>query len=282
MIINYKAKKEESIRDFLSFYHLSKSKIYKLFFEKRIMVNNNLINENYILNKDDIISISYDEKIDYIPQEYKLDIIYEDDYFLIINKPSGIIIHDNLNSLSNYVAYYYKQNNINLSIKYAHRLDKDTTGIIIFCKDLLTLSYMDYFISTHEIKRKYVAIAKGYFKNKESYIEKPISTDRHINGKMVIAKNGKYAYTSYKVLKEFNNLSLVELLLKTGRTHQIRVHLKSINHPIYGDELYGDKVNNKRLMLHSISVNFINPHTLKEMYFETKLPDDFIELIEGK
>ena len=275
MKIKYIINEQIKARDYLLSFYVSKSNIYKLFTNKQVYLNGNLINENQILNPNEILEIDYNESINYKPIDYNLDILYEDDYFLIINKPAKIIIHDDNDSLCNLVASYYIKNHINLSIKYAHRLDYDTTGVIIFCKDLLTLDYMNNYIETHDIKREYIALANNRFSKSEGTIDLNIGSDRHVNNKYIVSKSGKRAITHYEVIKNYKKYSLVKLILETGRTHQIRCHLSHINHPIIGDTLYGDNSNlSTRCLLHSSSVKFIHPVTKKEIIINTDIPED--------
>lgn len=268
MRINYYINYDTTIREYLGIFKLGKSNIYKIM-NGNLYLNDELIKKDVNIYKGDVISINYDEEIDYIPEEGKLDIIYEDDYFLVINKQPGIIIHDNHNSLCNIVANYYKKKNINLSVKYASRLDTDTSGVIIFCKDLLTLCYMNDLVLNHNLNRYYLALCEGKFSKKEDVIELPIGSDRHNNNRYVVARNGKYAKTSYKVVKEYKDYTLVELKLTTGRTHQIRVHMSHIGHPLLGDIKYGAK-SKGRVMLHSYKEEFINPYNLKLCSFSCK------------
>ena len=139
---------------------------------------------------------------------------------------------------------------------------------------------MNHYISTHEIKRKYIALVNNKFSKKNGTINEPIGSDRHINNKYVVYKNGKEAIIHYNVIKEYKNYSLVELILETGRTHQIRCHLSYINHPIIGDKLYGDKSNlASRCLLHSKSISFIHPITKEVIEIDSKIPEDFKELM---
>lgn len=284
MLINYPVNKASTVREFLESFYLSKSKIYTLFFENKILVNDHKCKERDLIKVGDIITIDHDEEIDYKIKKGKLDILYEDQYFLIINKPYGIIIHngkDNDDALCNLVAGYYKENGISLNIRFAHRIDKDTTGIIVFCKDILTLSYMNHFIETHEIRRAYRLLVSGYFKNKKGVIDKPIGEDRHSNSRMRISNTGKESITEYEILKQFNNISYVECKLKTGRKHQIRVHMASLNHPLLGDTLYGgDNKLIKRVALHSYNIKFIHPFFNEEMDITAKLPIDMNNILK--
>lgn len=247
-----------------------------------LLINNNKVDLNYILKEKDILNIdlSYFDYIDQIPTYHKLDIIYEDRDILIINKEKNMIIYDeNSNdNLVNYIAYYYKKNKINSKIRYIHRLDRDTTGLFIIAKHYLIHNYLNYILENKILERKYLALCINKFKNKEGIINEPISNDRHSN-KVIINKKGKEAITNYKVLKEHKNYSLVELKLETGRKHQIRIHMKSINHPLLGDNLYNKESNLiDRCALHSYSVKFYNPLEDKEINIKIDLPEDMKEI----
>ena len=279
MIFKYKILKDISLKEYLNSYFISKSKIYTLFLEKRIFINRNLAKENSNLKKDDILEINENQEIDYAIDDIPIDIAYEDDYLLIINKPKGIIIHDDdknkHNTLSNRVANYYAKNNLNINVRFAHRLDFDTTGLIIYAKDSLSFSYLNHYIENHELKRYYLALVEGNFNNTKGKIIKNIGRDRHNNNKYLISKSGKEAITNYEVIKQYEGYSLVKLLLETGRTHQIRVHMAYIGHPLLGDELYGKKsklIN--RCALHSYKLDFIHPVTRKNIVIEASIPED--------
>lgn len=267
--------------DFLSFFHLGKNKMKKCDY----LVNNKESSLDIVLNIGDIISIDDHENIDFIPGGGSLDILYEDEYFLIINKPSGILVHpddkNKLGTICNMVAKYYKENNINHSVKYLHRIDIDTTGILMFAKDLLTSSYMNYLISIHEVRRVYLAITSGTLEPKDGIIDMPIGEDRHHKQRRRVSKTGERAITLYKTLKELeHNYSLIEVILETGRTHQIRVHMKYLGHPLAGDMLYGGSLKHiKRQALHSYKVEFSHPFKEETIKIEAKIPNDMKKLI---
>ena len=238
----------ESISSFLERMHLSKKKIYDLKINKKITGNfDELING--------FIDINLDEEVNYKPIEGSLDIIYEDDNLLVVNKPRGIIIHDETNSLANIVANYYIKNNIKSEIRFPSRLDKDTTGVVIFAKNMIMASYLDYLFASDLVDKEYIALCHNKFSELSGKITYSISTDRHNNNKMVTTINGKKCKTLYKVLYN-GNISYVSLRIKTGRTHQIRVHLSKIGHSILGDKIYGDGIGN--LMLHCKKIEFNN------------------------
>lgn len=284
MIFKYDSKQfvGSSIIEFLNHFHLGKSKIYTLFLDKLIKVNDNDVNRNYIIKENDIITLIEDEENDFKPDDKKLNIIYEDDYLLIINKPSGIIVHPDdktkNNTLCNIVANYYKNKGYNISVKYAHRLDIDTSGIIIFTKDMLTSSYMNYIISNHTLNRYYLCYVSGKLKNKKGVINAPIGEDRHHKSRRRVSKTGQVAITNYEVIEE-KTYSKLLVKLETGRTHQIRVHLSHIGHPLLGDELYsGDMSKIKRVALHSYKVDFIHPVTNKKIELVKDVPFDLKKL----
>ena len=243
--------KGESINSFLNRMHLGKKKIYDLRINKKISGNYKDFDE--VLNEE--IDINLDEDINYNPIEGNLSIIYEDDNYLVINKPRGIIIHDESNSLANIVASCFIKNNIKAEVRYPSRLDRNTTGVVIFPKNMLIASYLDFLFANDEIKKEYIALCHNEFKNDNGTINYNISTDRHNNNKMVTTINGKKAITNYKVIKN-GKISYVSINIKTGRTHQIRVHFAKIGHPILGDDIYG--LNDGELMLHCKKIEFIN------------------------
>ena len=273
MKINYPVLEKTTIINYLNKFKIGKSNIYKIMLDS-LYLNGNLTKKDCKINPGDIISIDYNEELGFKPTFGKLDIIYEDEHFLIVNKPAGIIIHDEESSLCNLVAYYYQKNNINLSVKYASRLDTDTSGVIIFCKDLLTLCYMNDLVLNHNLKRQYLAVCEGRFKQSKGIVEMPIGRDRHNNNRYIVYKNGKYAKTEYEVLDYKNSKSLVLCTLFTGRTHQIRVHMSYLHHPLVGDIKYGGKYND-RVMLHSYIESFINPYTNELMEVKCAVPKEF-------
>ncbi|MBR6072421.1 MAG: RluA family pseudouridine synthase [Acholeplasmatales bacterium] len=277
MIINYPIYNDGNLLDFLKSFHLGKAKIYNLFLNKNVLLNNHVAKQTDFIKCNDIVSIIYDEEIDYKLGSGLVDVLYEDEYFLIVNKKRGIIIHDGKDNdiaLCNDIAKYYYDNGIYLSVKFPNRIDKDTSGIMIFCKDMLTLTYMNYLIENHDIVKEYLAICGGKLKNKSGKITYRIGRDRHVD-KMRVSSTGLDALTEYKVLKECNDYSLVRCRIKTGRTHQIRVHMSYIGNPILGDTLYGGSTKyGNNTLLHSYRVEFIHPVTLEKIEVLAPIPPD--------
>ena len=216
-----------------------------------------------------------------------LDIIFEDDSFLIINKAPNIAVHPSINhyenSLSNGVKYYFNKINLNKKIRPVNRLDKDTSGLVVFAKNEYIQENLIRQMKLNTFKKEYIAILEGKLPQKEGIINLPISRklgsiiEREVN-----FEEGQEAITLYKVISEMDNLSLVKFELKTGRTHQIRVHSKYMNCPLLGDSLYNKKstiIN--RQALHAQKIEFIHPITKNRISFEAKPPKDILNIFNN-
>ena len=269
IIVNEKFN-NKSIEYFLDYYKRSRKNKYLLFLEKRILLNNKVCNKDDILYIDDVIEIDLKEEyIDYELDDKKCDVIYEDEYILIVNKPSGIIVHDEKKSLANMVARYYKNNNLNISVRHLHRLDKETQGLIMYCKNSFFQPYLDDMFLNDKIERYYKAIVFGNVKEENFIINSPIGRDRHINNKYRVSKSGKEALTKCRVLKRKGKYTLLECKLETGRTHQIRVHLSSKKLYIVNDSIYGKKSNDfKEMGLYSYKLEWNDILTDKKKVVE--------------
>ena len=273
----------------LDYFHLGKAKKHQVLSGKIIYVNGILASYKTILQENDevIIDTSIFEKRDFPCENIPIDILYEDDYLLVINKEAHLIVHpDDKNktgTLVNRISNYYAKKNLDKSVRYVHRIDRDTTGIIIFAKDMFTNAYMNHFIEKHEITRIYLALCSNKFKETKGVINAKIGEDRHHKSRRRISKTGQEAITHYEVIKKLSRgINLVKLQLETGRTHQIRVHLSSINHPLLGDELYfGDCKLIKRTVLHSYQVSFIHPITRKKIQITCPLPKDMQRIVDN-
>lgn len=268
---------------------LSRSKIQKLIKEDLVTVNDKTVNANYLVKQNDKIEIK-DElnyEINVEPEDIPLDIVYEDDDLLIINKKSGMVVHPApghyTGTLVNALLYRF---NLTSGEKnrpgIVHRLDKDTSGLMLVAKNEFTHEKLSEMISKKEVERKYLAIVDGLIKHETGTIDAPIGRDATDRQKMAVTDvNAKDSVTHFKVLERFNNNTLIECILETGRTHQIRVHLAYIGYPVNNDPAYGrGKATEFGQMLHSKSIKLIHPRTGKELFFEVEPPQEFKEKLD--
>ena len=247
MILTYIVDSENiTLKAFLKQHYFSNRLLVKLKNKNAVFCNGINIYMDYILSLNDKITVNlnYEEENDNIvPTKMNLDIIYEDDSYIIINKPSGIAVHPSCRhyetSLSNGIKYYFVQIGLNKKIRPVNRLDKDTSGLVIFAKNEYVQECLIQQMKTHVFQKWYIALLDGILKEKQGIINAPISRKENSIIERCISENGDKAITHYKVLKDYTNYSLVEFLLETGRTHQIRVHSQYIGHSILGDTLYG-------------------------------------------
>lgn len=255
--------------------------------ENGMLLNGTWARVRDILHDHDslIITLIESESSDNIaPVELPLDIVYEDEDLLVINKPSDTPIHPSQgnyeNTLANAVAYYYAQKDESFTYRCINRLDRDTTGLLIIAKHMYSASLLSNMVQNREIHREYLAIATGLVPE-DGIIEAPIGrVDGSTIERQVDIENGDYACTHFKRLAYKNGFSLVSLKLATGRTHQIRVHMKYIGHPLPGDFLYNpDYSVIKRQALHSYRLEFIHPITGQDMEFVAELPEDMASII---
>lgn len=230
------------------------------------------------------INLNYNEdNSNIIPTKMTLDIIYEDDWFIIINKPAGIPVHPSAlhytDSLSNGVRYYFDSINLEKKIRPVNRLDLNTSGLVIFAKSEYIQEQLSYQMKEDIFKKEYICFINGSLDEISGIIDLPIARKDGSIIERCIDNNGQKSITIYEVLKKYDNYSKVKCLLKTGRTHQIRVHFSHIGHPLLGDTLYGFSSNFiDRQALHSYKVSFIHPITLEHLSFIAPLPDDMASL----
>lgn len=275
----------KTIKEFLKDNNIGRGKIEAIRVSKTSFINGVYANLETKLNEGDVLSFNIDEEIDFVCEDKEIEVIYEDDYLVAFNKPANMIIHPDDKSkggtLVNLVASYYKKNNIKRKIRYIHRIDKETTGIVLFAKDFLSEAILLKQINNHQIKKYYLALIEGHLKQNKGQIKANIGEDRHINNKMCVSKSGKEALTNYKEIKRFKDYSLVEFELITGRTHQIRVHSSYLKHPLLGDPLYGGNYQYiNRVALHSYKMEFTHPITNKEILIISYLNKDMNDLIK--
>lgn len=231
-----------------------------------------------------VVNLPEDETLDLIPEDIPLEIIYEDSDIVIINKAPNMVVHpahgNHNGTLVNALLYHIKDlSTINGVIRpgIVHRLDKDTSGVIVVAKHDEAHTTLSDMFKEKTLEKTYVCIAKGVFKDKSGRIETLIGRDPRDRKKMaVVTENGKIAISNYEVLDESKNYSLVKVRIETGRTHQIRVHMKSLNHPILGDATYGNSTDGiARQMLHAYRLKFTHPISKKDMVVTAPIPEDF-------
>ncbi|KXK51055.1 MAG: ribosomal large subunit pseudouridine synthase D [Chlorobi bacterium OLB5] len=297
----------------------SRTKIKNAMNEGFVEVNSKKVKANYVVQPNDNIEIILPylpDKEDVKPENIPLDILYEDNYLMIVNKPAGMVTHPAYKNYSgtlvNALMFYMGDSAAKLPrlngdedeggderAGIVHRLDKHTSGIMVVAKDEDTQRRLSKLFSRHDIEREYQAIVWGHFKTKKGRIEKPLGRNPKDRKKFAIIEGGKNAITDYEVVKEFDFTSLVKLRLHTGRTHQIRVHMYSTGHPVFGDTEYSGtephgiqltsnlkhRINNllelmPRQALHAKVLGFTHPITGKPLRFESDLPDDMKKLIK--
>ena len=268
---------------------LSRETITKMIDSDFILVNGKKVKASYKPVLGDKIDIKEgfvkDTKID--AKKLDLDIVYEDEYLMVINKPSGLVVHPGSgnkdNTLVNGLMYYTKNlSDIGDSDRpgIVHRLDKDTSGLMLVAKENKTHEILSEEFKKHNIHREYIALVDGVIEVSRGTIDAPIKRSKENYQKMTVAAGGKKAITNFEVIKRYKNNTLIRLVLETGRTHQIRVHMAYIGYPIHNDPVYNKKVSTSfGQFLHSEYLKFIHPITKKELEFRCPLPDEFQEYL---
>lgn len=286
---------EERIDKCISSYmeNLSRSYIQKIIKDGSVFVNDHTVKANYRVKVEDSIKFILPDSVEpNIPaQDIPLDIIYEDSDILIINKPKNMVVHPAPGhyegTLVNAIMYHCKDelSGINGVMRpgIVHRIDKDTTGSIIICKNDASHNAIAELLKTHDITRKYRAIVYGDIAEDSGTVDAPIGRHPNDRKKMAInEKNGKHAVTHYRVLERFGKYTYIECQLETGRTHQIRVHMASIGHPLLGDEVYAGRKSPFKLegqVLHAMTIGFKHPRSGEYIEFEAPLPQYFEKLL---
>lgn len=279
-------KSYKKLRDFLKAQEISSRYIKRAIKNQEIFLNFQKVTKNHELKAKDTISLYIpDEEYNVICQEKKLDIIYEDEDLLAINKPGGIIVHavgiEQEGTLSNFVGGYFQKNGIKRKVRVINRLDRDTSGLVLFAKNSMAHSVLAAQFIDRSIEKIYIAAIKGYLEGR-GRIEAPIGLGED-GIKREVRSDGKMAITEYEEIGKTQEGSILRLKLLTGRTHQIRVHLKSLGHPILGDSLYeGQSDLIKRQALHSKELTFKHPRNGKIIKLDAALPEDMEKLISSK
>lgn len=268
----------------------SRAKIQKLIDEGLMLVNDKVIKSSYKVSNGDVILITdKEEDMSVKPEKMDIDIVYEDDDVMVINKKSGVVVHpapgNYSGTLVNGLMYLSKDlSHVNGEFRpgIVHRIDKDTSGLLIVAKNDKAHRILAEELKEKKIKRKYIALVSGVINHDIGEIDAPIGRDPSDRKKMcVTSTNSKDAITHFRVLERYKNASLIECELETGRTHQIRVHMKYINHPVINDPVYG-KNNHGEFgqLLHAKEITFTHPTTKEVMSFSCEVPEEFNKILE--
>ncbi len=269
---------------------ISRSKAAKLI-EDNVLVNNKKVKNSYLVKENDKISITEyeEEEIKAIPEKMDLDIVYEDDDVIVVNKENGIVVHPAIgnthHTLVNGLLYHSKElssKNGEFRPGIVHRIDAYTTGLLMIAKNDKAHDFLAKQLNEKTVHRKYIALVWGVINNDTGTIDAPIGRDNLDRKKMAVVSGGKEAITHFKVLKRYKNATLIELKLETGRTHQIRVHMNYIGYPVVNDPVYGRRklIDNTGQCLHAKELGFIHPTTKKYMEFSCELPICFTNILK--
>ncbi len=287
----------------------SRSRLKKLIDDGDVLVNGGAIKSSYKLRENDEISVDlvFSDVDDFEPEDIPLDIIFEDEFLAVINKPAGMIVHPgagvSTGTLANAIAYRFnvehskfktQEKEIRDRIGIVHRLDKETSGLIVVAKNPLTLEKLSAQFRDRKVKKSYVALVHGFVRKLTGKIEEPIARDRKNRVKMAVDKNGRNALSAYNVRQRFEKFTLLDVQIKTGRTHQIRVHMAHMKHPIVGDETYNEGRDKQipeaqlrkaigdlnRFFLHAEKLSFTHPVTKKEHEFVQPMPVGLTDLLK--
>ena len=268
---------------------ISRSTVKKMIDEGFVLVNGKKVKASLILSEADELFVKdgFIKEASFEAEDIPINIVYEDDDLLVINKKSGMVVHpgngNTSGTLVNSLMHYTK----NLSNKEAfrpgivHRIDKDTSGLMLVAKNDKAHDILAEGFKNKTIKREYIALVCGVIGEDSGVIDAPIGRDAKDRKKMcVTSENSKKAVTHFKVLKRYEHYTLLRLILDTGRTHQIRVHMKYIGHPVYNDPVYGKAYNDFGQFLHSASIDFEQPTTHEHLHFECDVPKEFQDFLD--
>ena len=263
-------------------FHISARLLHKLIVEKHVLLNGSITDTRASVTNNDIIhvNLNFEEKSENIvARQMPLEIIFEDDSFLILNKPAGIAVHPSIlhyeDSLSNGVKFYFDSIGLKRKIRPVNRLDLNTSGLIIFAKNEYVQECLIQQMQCGTFKKEYIAIVSGHFDKSSGTINLPIARKENSIIERCVSPDGQEAITDYCVLEEHDDYSIIKCSLKTGRTHQIRVHMATVGHPLLGDSLYSEPSDIiSRQALHSYKICFVHPISHKSLEFTCELPED--------
>ncbi len=288
--MNIKVEKDEiRLDNFLASYlEVSRSQVTKMIKNKEILVNDKLVKPGFMLKQGDDINIDHNYDDNITPEKMNLDIVYEDDDVLVVNKANGVVVHpgagNNHGTLVNGLMYHTKLSDINGDSRpgIVHRIDAYTTGLLMIAKNNKAHEFLANELALKKTYRKYIALVWGVIPNDTGLIDAPIGRSKNDRKKMAVRGDGKKAITHFKVLERYSNATLIELKLETGRTHQIRVHMDYISHPVVNDPVYGNRklFDETGQCLHAKELGFTHPKTHEFMMFQSELPDCFLNILD--
>lgn len=269
---------------------ITRSQLKNLINDGHVTVNGQAVKPKYKVQAGDKISLVKPEpqSLELTPENIPLDIVYEDDDVIVVNKPQGMVVHPAPghpnHTLVNALLYHSPLSTINGTFRpgIVHRIDKDTSGLLMVAKNDLAHQSLAEQLRNKTNKREYLALVYGQIKEDEGTIDAPLGRNPQDRKKQAVVKSGRHAVTHFKVMKRYDNFTLVKCILETGRTHQIRVHMKYIGHPLVGDPLYGPRkvIGKDGQFLHAALLGFKHPRTGEEMVFEAPLPENFQKMLD--
>jgi 23S rRNA pseudouridine1911/1915/1917 synthase len=282
-----KASAEMSLRDYLSKrLQFSRRSIISLKKSGGALVNGTVSHMNVLLKEGDRIAITFEdrESENILPEQMSLDIVFEDENLIVLNKGAGMPVHPTrkhvMGTLANGLAYYWMDTGTSIKIRPINRLDKDTSGLIVFAKNAHIQHLLSFYIGKEEFKKEYIAMVHGQVLESEGTIDLPISREAEKAMKRIVHAEGDRAITHFRTISVFDEYSIVKIILGTGRTHQIRVHMSHIGHPLLGDTMYGGSTELiERQALHAEKITMLHPIAKQWLTFEAPVPSDMQRLL---
>lgn len=267
---------------------VSRSQVTKMIKAKEVLVNDKVVKPGFMLKENDVIVVNHVDEEGVKPEKMDLDIVYEDDDVIVVNKANGVVVHpgagNHSGTLVNGLLYHTKLSDVNGDVRpgIVHRIDAYTTGLLMIAKNNRAHEILAKELAEKKTYRKYVALVWGVIESDTGEIDAPIGRSKNDRKKMAVRADGKEAITHFKVLKRYDKATLIELRLETGRTHQIRVHMNYIGHPVVNDPVYGNRklFNDTGQCLHAKELGFVHPTTGKYMQFDSALPECFTNILK--
>ena len=267
---------------------VSRSQVTKMIKAKGVLVNGKSVKPGFMLKENDVVIVNHVDEDGIKPEKMALDIVYEDDDVIVVNKANGVVVHpgagNHSGTLVNGLLYHTKLSDINGEVRpgIVHRIDAYTTGLLMVAKNNKAHEILAEELAEKKTYRKYVALVWGVIESDSGEIDAPIGRSKNDRKKMAIRADGKEAITHFKVLKRYEKATLIELKLETGRTHQIRVHMNYIGHPVVNDPVYGNRklFDDTGQCLHAKELGFVHPSTGEYMQFDSELPECFTNILK--